>query len=324
MSLYLKWQTTLPDTQDRFTANLFSNVSKRWYPVNIIGSTLYDVFSMYGAEFSSGSIQLTTMLNNLSIDAAQEGPVSGHTFSKLYENFGILVQANKLPSQQFSIFDTGSVQNSYREMLKMLFLAHTEGSTPDALARIGQAINGISPIIIEPMDEYQGMVLTNYTGSVYAVFANSGSGREYLIVNPALGRYGHIIPVVSGSNVPIGSKISVSFDVLGVNSQVWSKEFLESGVWLYFFISSGSISTQFGALQTFIQAEVSRLLPANIQPQISYLQDFVLWKPVGLLQDTPVSGSNVWNVSRGGWIYNATPTNFNGTSYITDVVTLPL
>ena len=104
MSIYLKWATTSPDTSDRFVANLFSNMSKRWYPSNIIGSKLYDVLSMYGGEFASGSVVLTHTLNDLAVESVQEGVIPGHVLNKMYENFGALVNTNKLPFQQFSQF----------------------------------------------------------------------------------------------------------------------------------------------------------------------------------------------------------------------------
>jgi hypothetical protein len=295
-------------------------MSKRWYPINIIGSNLYDILLMYGTEFSSGSALLTQTLNNLAIESVQDGSMPGHALSKMYENFGILVQANKLPGQQFSIFDTGSVQNSYREMLKMLFLANTEGSTPDAMARIGQAINGVSPYIVEPINSYPGWVLSNYTGSVYGTVTNANAKEQFVIVEPGFGRFRNIIPVVTGSVLPNGSAVSLSYSVLGTNTILGSREFYESGALMYFFHASGSVSD---TVETFISQQVSRLLPANVQPLIRFSEDFVLWKPVGLLQDTMVSGSNVFAINHNGWIYNANPTGWNGSQYVTDVIQLP-
>jgi hypothetical protein len=200
-------------------------------------------------------------------------------------------------------------------------LAHIEGTTPDALARIGQAINGISPVVIEPIDNYPGWVLTTYTGSVVATAYNADGKQNYVVVSPSWGRFGNTIPI-GAVQVATGSTISMSYSILGLNTILKDESFYRAGVLLYFFLASGS-SEQTAAVQTVIENVVNRVLPAYVKPEIHYSYDFVTWRPVAPAADTMVSGSNVFAVSKLGWIYNASHTSVTGSSYTTDVVFIP-
>jgi len=321
MSIYIKWQTTAPDSKERFITNLFSNLSSQWYPQNIIGSTLYDLLDMYASELSSGSSEITQTFNDLFIENVRDGVIQGHSTSKMYENFGILLGINKLPSQEFSQFNTGSILNSYRTSLKFLTLAYTETTTPDALTRIGQAINGISPVIIEPIDNYPGWILSNFSGSVIETSFNSAAKKFYVMVTPSFGRFGKVIPI-KDALVATGSTISLSYSILGLNTILKQNSFEQAGVLLYFFIPSGS-STQINDVKNVIETAVDNVLPAYIKPEIHYSFDFVLWRPVAPAVDTMVSGSNIFAVNKYGWIYNANPTNVTGSVFITDVIQIP-
>lgn len=318
MAIYLKWATTLPDTVERFVANLFSNLSRRWYPSNIIGSPLYDLLEMYGTEFASSSVELTKVADDLYLESVRTGMIAGHANSKMYENFGTFVGTNKIAYQEFSQFNTGSILNSYRTMLKFLTLSHIEGGTADALARIGQAVNGVSPVIIEPIINYPGWVLTNYSGSVLSTFSN---GQNYAVVSPPFGRFGSTIPIGTLS-IATGSSIELSYSILGVNTILQSEAFYRGGVLLYFFVASGSVA-QTTAVQAVISNAVNRVLPAYIEPRIFYSVDFVTWRPVAPPADTMVVSSSVFATSPLGWIYNATPTPVSGSMYVTDVLTIP-
>ena len=321
MSIYLKSLQTTKDTQDRFTANLFSNLSNRWYPVNIIGSTLYDVLSMYGLEFASGSIEITQTANDLFIETVRAGIVDGHSGSKMYENFGILVDTDKLPYQEYGQFNTGSVLNSYRTLLKFLTLAHTEGTTDDALARVGQAFTGISPVVLEMATTYPGWTLTSYTGSVVTTIGLATSDQRYAYVSPAFGRFGSTIPVQT-PEIVTGSTVSLSYSVLGTNTVVYDQDAYHAGVMLFFFIPYGT-SAYNTAVRAGITNAVSRVLPAYITPIIAYSLDFVSWRPVAPPADTMVASSSVFAVSPLGWVYNATPTPISGSMYTTDVIQIP-
>jgi len=321
MSLYLKWRDTQPDSRDRFIANLFANISSRWYPQNIIGSNLYDLLEMYGSEFSSGSSLVTQVFNDLFIENVRAGTIVGRSVSKMYDNFGVMVGVNKMPYQEYDTFNTGSILNSFRTELKFLTLAYTESTTPDALARIGQSINGISPVVIEPIDNYPGWVLSNFSGSVIETVYNTQAKKFYVMVNPSFGRFGKVIPLGSGV-VTTGSMISLSYSILGLNTILKSDLFEQAGVLLYFFIPSGS-STQVSDVQNVIETAVDNVLPAYIKPEIRYSFDYVLWRPVAPAADTLVSGSSIFAVNKYGWIYNAAPTSVTGSTFTTDVIQIP-
>jgi hypothetical protein len=320
MSIYLKWAQTLKDTQGRFIANLFSNLSNKWYPVNIIGSSLYDILSMYGLEFASGSVGITQAEDDLFIETVRTGLIDGHTYSKMYENFGVFVNANKTPYQEYDRFNSGSVINSYRTMLKFLTLAHIEGTTKDALGRIGQAYTGISPVIVEPIKNYPGWVLTTYTGSVIQTIYNADDKQRYVEVTPPWGRYGATLPVLQ-STIPVSSSISLSYSVLGINTVIYDQDFYRAGVLLYFFISGSMGYT--ASVMAGIANAVDRVLPAYIKPLICYSSDFVSWRPAVPTIDTMVAGSTVFAVSPFGWVYNAIPTVLSGSIYTTGVIQVP-
>jgi hypothetical protein len=276
---------------------------------------------MYGMEFSSGSMETTQVSDDLSIETVRSGVIDGHANSKMYENFGVQVGANKLPYQEFGQFNTGSLLNSYRTALRFLTLAHTEGSTVDAIARVGQAYTGMSPVILEPIDNYPGWNLTNITGSMRFTMSNGSDSQRYIYVNSSIGRYGHVLPVTA-SIYSVGDTINLSYSVLGVNTTVYDEEFYRSGVLLYFFLPSSSVE-QTTAIKTALTTAVQRVVPAHIQAVLQYSTDFVTWRPVAPIVDAMVVGSDVFAVSKLGWIYNATPTSVTGSMYVTDVVEIP-
>ena len=325
MAITIRPQDTFPDTRDRELSNMFSNLSRRFYPVNIIGSTLYDVFSMYGTEFASASAGITQVFNDLNIETARVTAISGSVYPKLYDNFGVMLGISKSPYQEYNQFNTGSVWNSYRTQLKFLNLAYLEGSTYDALARIGQAVDGISPVILENIQSYPGWVLTSYSASVSSILAHSVGVRPYyLLVSSRMGRYGNIIPVFSTASVSVGSQISVSYSVLGLNTILQDEYFSKSGVILWFFHAGGP-AAQTGSIRSLISNAVASVLPAYIKYEILYSNDFVSWRPTAPVNyvDTYASGSTTFAVSPLGWIYNDIPTSLTGSVYMTDVLTLP-
>jgi hypothetical protein len=321
MSIYLKWQNTEPDTKERFIANLFSNLSL-WYPLNIQGYyDLYNILEMYGSEFSSGSSQITQTLNDLFIENVRTGVINNRNVSKMYDNFGVMVGINKTPYQEYDQFNTNSLLNSYRQELKLLYLSYIESTTQDSLSRIGHAINCIGPVIIEPILNYPGWVLMDYSGSVLNVAYNQQSRQFYAMVYPPFGRYGSILPILKPV-INTGSVISMSYSILGLNTILMDEYSLNAGVILYFFIPSGSIN-QINDTQNIIKTAVDNVLPAYIKPHIFYSYDFISWRPVQPASDIMVSGSNIFAISKHGWIYNANPTHVTGSIFITDVIEIP-
>ena len=324
MAIFLKWQNTLPDTTDRFIANLYANISQRWYPTNIIGNKIYDIFSTYAQEFSSGSSEITQTFNDLGIPFARTGVIDDQVTSKMYDNFGTLIGVPRSSLQSFNQFSSSSsLFNSYREELRFLYLASLEGTVPDALKRIGQAFTGMSPVIIEPIHNYNGWILSTYTGTVEAIMTSSDlPNYGYVEVDSAFGRLGTILPVTHIGNITVGSQISLSYSVLGTNTILNSDTFEKSGVLLYYFISntSGSYAP---TIQNLIATQTNALLPAYIIPEIYYSNDYAFWRPQPVPVDAFIAGSNVFANSADGWIYNAAPTTHTGAQYITPSVMIP-
>jgi hypothetical protein len=218
-------------------------------------------------------------------------------------------------------FHTGSLLNSYRTTLKFLTLSHLEGTTSDALARVGQAYTGLSPVAIEFVDNYPGWVLTNYTSSVRFSIVHAGEEQQYIYVNTPFGRFGHTLPV-SGSTYDAGSTANLSYTALDVNTVVYDESFYRNGTLLYFFLPSGSVAYT-SAVQTAIENAVHRVLPAHSQVEFVYSQDYISWRPIAPATDTMVVSSSIFAVSPLGWVYNAMPTPISGSVYITDVLQIP-
>ena len=321
MAISINWKNTLPDTPDFFTANLFQNISKRWYPQNIIGSNLFYIFDTYAQEFATGSVEITQVFQDLAIDTVRTGVIADRLYNKMYDNFGVLLDINKSPYQYYDQFNSGSVLNSYRTELKFLALSNLESMTPDALKRVGQAINGISPVVIQPLINYNGWVLTTYTGSVLNIFS-SPSSQSYVVVDPPFGRYGTVLPITNPSVINIGDTISLSYSILGFNTVLHDAYLKNSGVLLYFFISTGSLDYT-NSIQNTIYNAVKSVLPAYIEPTIYYSSDFTYWRPPIVSTDIFASGSNIIAISPHGWLYNATPTTPTGSQFTTDVIKIP-
>ena len=112
--LFLNWSNTQEGTQDWFVLSLFNSLSERWYPKNIIGSTDYDFLSMYAQEFVLVDQEVQQTMDDLAIETCRVLPVANNTTSKLYDNFGRYFETNKLFSQDYELFNTGSVIQSYR------------------------------------------------------------------------------------------------------------------------------------------------------------------------------------------------------------------
>ena len=101
MALYNSWQNNDLRTSEHYTYRLFSHLSPDYYPVNVKGTEIYNILEMYGGEFASGSVELYKVFKDLDIKTARTTPISSNNLSKLYENFGVLVEANKFFNQNY-------------------------------------------------------------------------------------------------------------------------------------------------------------------------------------------------------------------------------
>lgn len=216
MSIFLRWKETAVHSVDRAIAALFANksISSRWYPVNIIGSTLYDIFYTYADDIASGSAEIASTNDDLSIEGVRTTSLEGRASSKLYENLGVFVDSDKTPHQVFDIYKSSTKWKAYRETVKYYLRAGIVGSSEEAARLCGRGSLGVSPILFQPMlENTSGFRLNFYTGSVVGTFGN------YVVVDPPHFEFGSVVPTydsrvyVTGSVVTISQALESSFFV---------------------------------------------------------------------------------------------------------------
>ena len=327
MTLYLKWQDYAPVSQPRMVANLMGTLSRRCYPVNIIGSTIYDIFNMYGQELYSASVEENQVFSDLFINTARSVPIDNRTTSKIYDNFGRLVGVGKQALQDFTHFTTGSLATeSYRQQLRLLYEAAQAGTTYVGLQKVGQSYSGISPLFAPVLTQNSGWVLTTYTGSVVA------AGDGFIQVDSYLPRIGNILPT-NGLTFNSGDSYIVSWSKLGTNTKLVGAKDLYSGIriWVY---NSPTASIEGGSLRMSEESAITHNLRADMDPLFFYpgsasvaspFNYMAYYRPDNVLAGgtTAVTIDGTFLVSPFGYLVNHAPTAATGSEFVGDVVRLP-
>ncbi|MFA5395651.1 MAG: hypothetical protein WC346_06465, partial [Methanogenium sp.] len=161
MAIFLSWKNTNKDSKERFIISLFSNISSRWYPANIINSLdrdvldTYDFFDTYSEELFLAKQEINQTFKDLSIDTVRTSPVANRSTTKIYDNFGAVFETYKLEEQDFDKFNFTQSLQPYRQELRFLNYAYQAGSTTVGLQHLGYAFTGISPRIEDHIKEYE-------------------------------------------------------------------------------------------------------------------------------------------------------------------------
>jgi len=306
-SIYLNWKDIIPNSGDWYTYNLFSYLSRRWYPVNIVGSTVYDIFSGYGEQLSSASAEISQVFDDLGIETTRSGPLFPNSnFSKLYDNFGSFIGYSRLYGQDINYYNEELNLQSYRQQLRYLFDAYLSGGSIKGLERIIQSFFGISPLIFEPVKDYEGWTLTTYTGSIVS------KGDTFVIFNPELNRLGKMFPTTGSFNP--GDKVAISWSKLGINTKIFSKKQFYSGIDAIIYGPTSLIYATSSVLNPAIEKTINKVLRADLFIHTSGSTAFNTYRPS--LTGVGVFCSPELSLSDAGYIYNNIGTSSTGSVYI--------
>ncbi len=312
MAVFLNWKNTIDGSQDRFAIALFNNLSPRWYPINIIGSEIYNYFEMYGGELSSLQTELDQTYSDLSIENVRVTSTGTQTTSKIYDNFGVYMGATKLFNQYFDIFSTGSVLQSYRQELRVLSQAFLEGASVEGVSKIGYAYTGVGPLFTQSLKSDYRWRLTNRTGSVVYV------GPDFIITNPSIYPFGSYIPVPPNT-FSTGSNVIVSYSKLGTNTKLRDKQSAYSMMEMIFY--TGTNNTGSTGFISAITNSLQHVLKADQSVRITLSDNFVYYRPQ--LSTSSVQVTDTLALSSTGYLYNSSPTSGTGSSFTGTILQLP-
>ena len=291
-------------------SDLFSTLSLRWYPVNVINSTVYDTFEMYAQQFASASTDINQLLNDLYVTDVRTTPVNtSRTTSKMFDNFGSVLGVSKLFEQSYDQFNSVSVLQPYRQTLRLLTEAYLAGTTEEGLARVGHAFSGIAPLIVQPLVQYPGWALSTTTGSV------KGVGPGFIVTDTDVPRIGHVLPATG--SFAVNDQFAVSWSRLGTNTFIRDSVNTYSGLDIYIF-STASVVGSYGAS---IEQAFRKVVKADVNPRLFFSRDFSYYRPQ--TGSVAVSVTNVLSLSSAGYMYNSAPTSVTGAVFVGDVMQLP-
>ncbi len=320
MSIFLNWKNTISGSIDRFLMSLFSHLSPRWYPVNIIKSSIYDILKMYAGELKNLQTEIDTTYRDLSIEQCRIEVLEGRSTTKLYDNFGTMLGVNRLYYQDYSTFRSSYGLMPYRQELKQLSQAFLGGTSTEALSRVGYGFTGVSPIVGELAKIYNGWTLTAPTGSILGIHDG------FIELDRSIPRLGKIIPCYDTSLFEVGDIIVISYSKLGTNTIIRSKSHAFSTLDVEFFAyASMSVNTSFSSA---VETTIDKVIKADQDIRISYNSNYVYYRPVNddnidQLASGAVAIDNYLSLSPEGYLYNHARIPGEGVSFETDVLVLP-
>lgn len=326
MTTFINWKNQEPRSRERLITDLFSYLSPRWYPVNVIGTNVYHIFKMYAEQLSSASLESKQVFEDLFINTVRSAPAPGYSYSKMYDNFGRNFEVEKLFNQDYEIYGTSSLLQSYRQQIRFLYEAFFNSTTIESIERVGQSYTGVSPVIRESSKDTLGWRLQTVTGSILSI------GDSLVVLSNPVLPIGNIYKTDT-SSITSGDLFLYTFSRLGTNTILLGTKKYNSEIDCYVF-ASGSGSSSF---QNSIENSIDNVLKADILPTYSYSDKFAIWKP-SANSLTPTL-QTLFSIASGGFIYNKQPIvstneiyydtlyNLNIPLYkyslVSDIVTLP-
>ena len=338
MATFIRWNETGTGTVDRFLVSMYSTLSSRYYPVNIIKSDLYNIFSMYSEELVDLYDEIQQTYDDLSIDTVRSTPITDRTYSKMYDNFGALIKSSKRYDQYYDTYSTGSMVQSYRHQLRFLMQSFLNGMSVVGLERVGHAFTGIAPLIEQHIKANPRWILTTYTGSVLNV------GDGFIIGNVYIPRIGNVFPIDNSTNFSIGDDFSISFSHLGSNTKLSGEDlYYNSLVLTYYTNTNNPIPQYLTTLQDNVDYQTLRVIRADHQIRTSWNNFYTYYRPSegydisgSLVGTVPISGmglpawvpatldsiSNGFAIHEGGFLYNTGRIHATGSLHTTPVLDL--
>jgi len=339
MATFIRWKETGAGTTDRFLVSMYSTLSSRYYPVNVIGSGLHDIFSMYADEIVELYNEVQQSYDDLSIDTVRATPITDRSYSKMYDNFGALIKAPKRFDQYYETYSTASMVQSYRQQLRFLMQSYLNGMSITGLEKLGQAFTGVSPLVEQHIKANPRWILSVYTGSVLSV------GDGFIIANTYIPRIGNVIPIDNSEGFSAGDRFSVSFTHLGANTKLSGEDLYYNTVVATYYTNTDNPTPQYlTTLQDNVDYHTLRVIRADHQIRSSWEKSYTYYRPdlaytsgsiIGL-PVAPTSGLGVpaWIYStvrpltgdfamhENGFLYNTGRLHATGSVYTTPVLDL--
>lgn len=338
MATFIRWSETSSGSNDQFLVSMFSTLSSRYYPVNIIGSGLYDIFSMYASEFVDAYDEIQQTYDDISIDTVRTTPITGRNFSKMYDNFGALLNSSKRYDQFYDRYSSGSMVQGYRQQLRFLTQAFLNGMSITGFERLGQAFTGVSPIIEEHIKANPRWILKSYSGSVLTV------GQGFIISDVYIPRIGNVIPLENSSIFSPGDNFVMSFSHLGANTKLSGRDLYYNSIIATYYTDNLHPTTQsVTTLQNTIDFQALRVVRADLMIRPYYSRLFSYYRPSdaydtssSFLTDVPTSGigipawlsgtqqtlSDDFAIHEKGFLYNVGRLHGSGSIHDTPVLDL--
>jgi hypothetical protein len=288
--IFIDWKDYASRSINRILSSLFSYLSSRWYPVNIIGSNTYNILKMYADQISSASIESFQLFNDLFIEGVRTTPFpTDRSSSKMYENFGYLFEVSKNISQEYEIHNY--ILQGYRQQLRFISEALFDSTTIKSIHQVGQAYNGVSPLVRESVRDVLGWKLQTVTGSILSI------GDNLVILDAEIPKKGNLYY----TNLPasVGDPYLYTYSKLGFNTKLLGKKRYNSGINCTLFLDS-TIATS--SIVRSIENSINNVLKVDIIPYYDVSDKISIWKPSPM--SIPSHSSNLFMYASGGYIYN--------------------
>jgi hypothetical protein len=319
MSIILNWRDYSPEDKERIISNLFSYISPRWYPNNIIGSSIFDIFEMYAEQLASASVEINQTKRDLSLEEVRISTIEDQTTSKIYDNFGTYFNVEKEFFRNYNEYNTTYSLPSYRKQLKFLNAGYSAGTTEEGISKILQAYTGVGPLLIEH---------TKFDEETWRLGATSGSvvrrGDDFIIIDSYVSEYdGYKVPITPNlfdddDTFATGTIACFSRSKLGFNTKLSSmKEFYqETGI----IVSVNPTVYADESFQSSLLSSIKKVIKSDQIPKIIHNDKFVTY----VVPSSASISSDVVGVSdyKGLWTLKNTP--YEGFSFAGNVLTLPL
>ena len=104
MAIFLKWVDSSKGSQEQFLISMFSTLSPRYYPTNVLGSGLHDILGMYADELVDLYDETQQVFNDLSVETVRTATIGTRSTPKIYDNFGVLLKSARRFTQDYEIF----------------------------------------------------------------------------------------------------------------------------------------------------------------------------------------------------------------------------
>lgn len=265
MPTFLKWKTQSFNSSERFIINLFDHISPRWYPVNIIGSSVYSAFEAYGDQLYSASAVNGRVYLDSFLETADTGSVLERNTSKLYDNFGSPYSAMLLESQYIDQFNPIVVEVGYRNQIRMLSDAYFEANTIAGTRRTGHAFSGVGLHVKELNKEYLGWKLSYYSGSL------AGIGEGFYLSSLYIPNVKTLVP--PGFVTVHSSSVEYSLTKLGVNTKLYSKNHYFSG------LDITNYGTASAGYEPQLKNTIQNIIRADQYNNLEWSSDYSYWRP---------------------------------------------